>query len=134
MKIEEHETAYNEHSKNLNRLIEEGVEENQRNIGYNLSQGSVELLSIYLHKLHLFSDSGDKLDHRIFKSNSLIEKRIPFDFPNKKEILKIMEYIELERNIICYGKRKPEKRVAELINKFNELRKIINLNLGNKNE
>jgi hypothetical protein len=133
MKIEEHEEAYKEHLKHLNRAIEDGVKENQRNIGYNLSQGSVELLSIYIHKLRLFSDSGDKLDHRIFKSSSLIVKRIPFNFANKKEILDIMRLIEMERNIICYGKRKPEKRVEELINKFNELRKIINSNLGGKN-
>ena len=41
MKVEEHEKAYKEHLTNLNKLIEEGIKENQRNIGYNVSQGSV---------------------------------------------------------------------------------------------
>ena len=54
MKIEEHEKSYKEHINNLNRLIEEGIEENQRNIGYNLSQGSVELFAIYLHLISIF--------------------------------------------------------------------------------
>jgi len=31
MKVEEHEKAYREHLNNLRRLIEEGMEENQRN-------------------------------------------------------------------------------------------------------
>ncbi len=82
MKIEEHEKAYDEHLKNINRLIDEGIKENQRNIGYNVSQGSVELFSIFLHKLHLIQGSGDQLDHRIFRSRSLSEKRLPSEFPS----------------------------------------------------
>ena len=34
MKIEEHEKAYEEHIRSINRAIEEGIEENQRNLGY----------------------------------------------------------------------------------------------------
>ena len=43
MKIEEHEKAYNENLENIKRIIDEGIVENQRNLGYNISQGSVEL-------------------------------------------------------------------------------------------
>ena len=68
MKIEEHEKAYEEHIRNINRAIEEGIEENQRNLGYNISQASVELFSIYLHKLNLIKSSGDQFDHRVFKN------------------------------------------------------------------
>ncbi len=125
MKIEEHEKAYKEHLRNLNRGIEEGSEENQRNIGYNISQGSVELLAIFLHKLHLLQ-IGDQLDHQVFKNKSLIEKRLPPDFPDKKKILELMREIELERNAICYGTRKPNKRIEKMIETFNELRKLIN--------
>ena len=46
MKIEEHEKAYKEHLRSIERAIEEGVEENQRNIGFNISQGSVELFAV----------------------------------------------------------------------------------------
>ena len=131
MKIEEHERAYKEHLNNLNKFIEDGIEENQRNVGYNTSQASVELFAIYLHKLHLLQSSGDQFDHRIFKNKILIEKKIPKKFTKRNEILKLMKSIELERNVICYGKRKPENRIKKLIENFQKLRKLINLSLKN---
>jgi len=121
MKIEEHERAYKEHLRNLNRNIEEGIEENQRNISYNISQGSVELLAIFLHKLNLLQ-IGDQLDHRVFKSKSLSEKKLPPDFPENKKTLELMRAIELERNALCYGTRKPNERIKKMIETFNEWR------------
>jgi len=129
MKIEEHEKAYNEHLDNLKRAIEEDVEKNQRNIGYNVSQGSVELFAIYLHKLSLLQGSGDQFNHRIFKSQSLIKKKIPPKFPARKEILELMNSIENERNVLCYGTRKPKTRIEKAIKDFHALRRIINKNL-----
>ena len=130
MKLEEHEKAYREHLKNIERFIEEGITENQRNIGFNVSQGSVELFAIHLHKLNLLQGSGDQFDHRIFKSENLIKKKIPFMFPSRKEILKLMEELENERIALCYGNRKPKERIEKSIEYFNELRKIINKNLS----
>ena len=126
MKIDEHEKAYEEHKKNIDRAIEEGIEDNQRNLGYNISQGSVELFLIFLHKFHLIQGSGDQLDHRIFKSSNLIKKKLPFDFPSKNKILELMKKIEDERISLCYGSRKPISRITEALMNFNELRKIIN--------
>ncbi len=134
MKIEDHEKAYKEHLTNLNKLIEEGIEENQRNIGYNVSQGSVELFAIYLHRLHLLQASGDQFDHRIFKNKFLIEKKIPPEFSGKDRILELMKEIEMDRNIICYGKRKPQEKIKKMINNFQQIRKLINKNLKNLNE
>lgn len=131
MKIEEHEKAYEEHKKNIDRLIEEGIEENQRNLAYNLSQGSVELFSIFLHRLHLIQGSGDQFDHRIFKSKNLIENKLTFKFPLKNKILVLMRKVEEERNALCYGSRKPKLRVEKIIVSFNELRRIINQELKN---
>lgn len=131
MKIEEHENAYKEHLRNIERAIEEGIEENQRNIGFNVSQGSVELFAIYLHKLNLLQGSGDQLDHRIFRSKSSLEKKIPPAFSAKREILELMEIMEVERIALCYGNRKPKDRIQNLIKNFNKLRKIINKNLKN---
>ena len=99
MKIEAHEEAYKEHIENLKRAIEEGVEENQRNIGFNISQGSVELFAIYLHKLNLLSGSGDQFDHRVFKSKNLIEQKIPPEFPEKEKILRLMEVCLRKRGV-----------------------------------
>ena len=132
MKIEEHEKAYKEHLNNINRAIEEGVEENQRNLGYNISQGAVELFAILLHRLNLLQGSGDQLDHRIFKNKNLIEKKIPPTFTSKEKILEIMKNIEEERIALCYGNRKPKERIEKTIMNFQELRKIINENLKNK--
>ncbi len=131
MRVEEHEKAYEEHKRNIDRAIEEGIEENQRNIAYNASQGSVELFSIFLHKLKLITGSGDQLDHRIFRSLNSIEKKVPNIFPEKKMILQLMKKIEDERNALCYGSRKSAERIKELIKNFNELRNIINEELKN---
>jgi len=131
MKIEEHEKAYEEHVKNIKRLIEEGIEDNQRNLAYNISQGSIELFAIYLHKLHLIEGSGDQFDHRIFKSKNLTEIKIPSEFPDRKEILSIMNLIENERIALCYGNRKPKERMEKVLKHFNELREAINKNLKN---
>ena len=133
MKIEEHEKAYKEHLNNLKRAIEESIEENQRNLGYNVSQGSVELFLIYLHKLNLLQGSGEQLDHRIFKSKSLTEKKLPPEFLDKEKILELMGKIESKRNIFCYGKRKSSKELQGYIKNFQELRKVINKNLKLKN-
>lgn len=129
MKIEEHEKAYAEHLEHIKDAIGEGLEENQRNIGYNVSQGSLELFAIYLHKLRLIQGSGDQFDHRVFKSKNLLAKKLPIDFPSKNEILDLMKSIEGERNALCYGARKLKNRIEKVINDFNELREIINKNL-----
>ncbi len=129
MKLEEHEKAYEEHLKNIERTIEEGIEENQRNLGFNISQGSVEIFAIYLHKLHLLQGSGDQFDHRIFRSKMLLSKKIPASFPARKEILELMGSIESERIALCYGNRKPQERIEKAIHAFQKLRKIINENL-----
>ena len=131
MKVEEHEKAYEEHKRNIDRSIEEGIEENQRNIAYNISQGSVELFAIFLHKLKFIAGSGDQFDHRIFKSVQLIKKKIPYIFPGRKVILELMRKIEDERNALCYGSRKSLDRIEKLIKNFNELRDIINKELKN---
>ncbi len=131
MKIEQHEEAFKEHLKNINKAIDESLIENQRNIGFNVSQGSVELFALFLHKLHLIEGSGDQFDHRIFKNNDLINRKLPINFPSKNKILILMRDIELERIALCYGSRKPINRIEKALNNFQKLRKIINKELKN---
>lgn len=131
MKLEQHKEAFREHLNNINRAIDENIEENQRNLGFNISQGSVELFSIFLHKLNFIESSGDQIDHRIFKNKKLIDKKIPLDFPSKKKILNLMRAIEEERTALCYGSRKPVTRIKKAILNFNQLRKIINNEIKN---
>ena len=125
MKIEEHQKALDEHLRNLNKAIEEGIEENQRNISYNVSQGAVELFSIYMHSLHLIEGSGDQFDHRIFKNKQKIHQKIPLEFPGRDKILTFLNSIELKRNVLCYGKRKPREEIEKIIFIFQELRRFI---------
>ena len=129
MKIEEHQKAYREHLEHVKKTVEEGLEENQRNIGFNVSQGATELFSIYLHSLKIIQGSGDQFGHRMFKSKNLLKKRLPQQFPSKEEILKIMEEIEQERNVLCYGARKPSERIEKIIRSFYKLREVINRRL-----
>lgn len=130
MKKEQHEEALKEHLRHINKAIDEGIVENQRNIGFNVSQGSVELFTLFLHKLHLIEGSGDQFDHRIFKNKNLVNRKIPFDFPLKNKLLSIMRDIELERIALCYGSRKPRLRIERALKKFNELRELINNELN----
>ena len=125
MKIDEHHRAFKEHLQSLQRSIDEGIEENQRNIGYNISQGSIELFAIHLHTLHLIEGSGDQWDHRWFKSRKKMMLKIPSSFPNQEKTLTLLETIERERNVLCYGRRKPKNRIEQMILAFQELRKII---------
>ena len=113
-----------EHIENIKKAIDSGIEQNQRNIGFNTSQGSIELFAKYLHKLHLIENSGDQFDHRIFKNKNLIEKKLPTNFPNKETILNLMKNIELERIALCYGSRKPKQRIEKALTDFWQLKKI----------
>ena len=134
MKIEEHQKALDEHLRNLNKAIEEGIEENQRNISYNVSQGAVELFSIYMHSLHLIEGSGDQFDHRIFKNKQKIHQKIPLEFPGRDKILTFLNSIELKRNVLCYGKRKPKDNERSRLLHYAEERHLRVSRKGRRNQ
>ena len=124
MRLEEHRKAVEEHERNIGRCIDDGMEKNQRNLGYNVSQASIEMLSIYLLKLKLVQISVN-FDHRIFKHSKSLKETLKFDFPEKTRILDIMRKIEEKRNVLCYGKRKTEKDVTEMLELYNKLKEIL---------
>ena len=124
MKIEEHRKAVEEHDRNIKRCIDDGIEKNQRNLGYNISQSSIERLSMYLLKLKIVEVSVN-FDHRTFKHSKSLKERLPFDFPEKIKILDIMRKIEEKRSTLCYGKRKPEKEVTEMLGLYDKLKEIL---------
>ena len=129
MKMEDHVKALEEHRRNLDKCVEEGAERNQRNIGFNASQASIEMFSIYLLKHNLISQSVN-FDHRIFKRASSVSEKIPFNFPNRGRILELMRKIEEKRLLLCYGKRKPSREIDEMLDYFGKLAKIV----GDENE
>lgn len=124
MKIEEHEKALDEHERNTKRCVDDGIEKNQRNLGYNVSQASVEMLSIYLLKLRVVQVSVN-FDHRIFKHSKSVKEKLSFDFPEKAKILELMRKLEEKRALLCYGKRKPEKEAAEMLDIYGKLKDIL---------
>ena len=124
MRIEEHKKALEEHERSVRRCIDDGIVDNQRNLGYNISQASIEMLSIYLLKLRLVPISVN-FDHRTFKNSKSLKSLFPFDFPQKSKILDLMRKIEEKRNLLCYGKRKSIRDVEEMIRLYNELKEIL---------
>ena len=124
MKIEEHEKAVEEHDRNIKRCIDDGIEKNQRNLGYNISQSSIERLSMHLLRLKIVQVSIN-FDHRIFKHSKSVKEKLSLDFPEKTKILDIMRKIEEKRSVLCYGRRKPEKEVIEMLNLYDKLKKIL---------
>lgn len=124
MRVDEHKKALEEHERNIRRCVDNGIAENQRNLGYNVSQASVEMLSIYLLKLNVVQVSVN-FDHRIFKHAKSIKEKFPFDFPEKTKILGLMRKIEEKRSMLCYGKRKPENEVTVMLEIYGGLKGII---------
>lgn len=117
MKLEGHVQKLCEHMAGL----EWGLRQNNDSaVGFHASAGSVELLSILLHRLELVTP-GFQVNHTWFRSRKVMEVKFNFDFPRKTEILAGMEEIEELRNPLCYGVRDPGK-VRLIAERFRRLR------------
>jgi hypothetical protein len=128
MKLENHLKKLHEHMDGL----EWGIKQNNHSsIGFHASQGAVELVSIYLHKLKLIP-ADVQLKHTWFKSKSVMEMKLGFDFSRKGEILKLVEAIENLRNPLCYGAPRPEESLGIVTDSFRKLKSIIEKELGEK--
>ena len=123
MKIEDHLKNLKESLEVIDESIEKGIAERQRNIGFNASASSIDMLEIFLHKNSLI-DPGFLIKHEWFNSKKKIEEKLSFDFPKKKEIFNHIIKIESERNKLCYGKRQEEEKLEEIVNEFNKLKEL----------
>lgn len=123
MKIEDHKRNIKESLDVIKECIQNGVQERQRNIGFNTSASSVEMLEVFLHTENLMNPSSI-IKHEWFSSARRAEEKLPFDFPEKTKIIKLLCEIESKRNILCYGKIQPLSEIESLISKFNELKSI----------
>jgi len=127
--IEEHEKT----AKQLIDDIEEKIRlnlvaERQKIIGFAVSEASVNLFAIFLHKKILISH-GFHVNHLFFASEKRAEQAFPKEFENKSEILSILTRIELLRNRLCYGKEKGATEANEAIALLFKLKIILE---GNK--
>ncbi|MBI4155570.1 hypothetical protein HY498_05835 [Candidatus Woesearchaeota archaeon] len=101
--------------------IEKGIEKRQKIIGFCTSSACVDLLEILLHKNNLI-DPGFIVKHQWLKSKNKLKEKLPFDFPNKKEILDLIFKIEEKRDILCYDKPQNKEIIQETINNLNILK------------
>lgn len=120
MKIENHLESYKEHKETIFdwALKIKGLKNCQRVIGTHASRAIIDLLSVYLLNKNLI-DSGTQINHRWFKSESVIEK-LP-EFECKNEICKDIIKLELLCEDLTYGSPKPEYKIKEAILLFNKI-------------
>jgi hypothetical protein len=123
MKIEDHLRNINESLEVINESIQKGIQERQRNIGFNISVASTEMLEVFLHKLNLLNP-GSLIKHEWFSSVRKAKEKLTFNFPEKEKILGLLYEIESKRNIFCYGKPQPIEAISEIIKLFNKLKSL----------
>lgn len=124
MKIENHLESYKEHREAIFdwALKVKGLKNSQRVIGLHASRGIVDLLMVYLLKKGVI-DSGTMINHRWFKSKSVLE-RLP-EFENKEKICSEMIILEILCEDLTYGAPKPEEKIKEAILLFNKLEEML---------
>jgi len=121
MRIEAHEKRLKESISVIEESIEIGIEERQRNIGFNASAAAIDMLEILLHKAGKISTS-QVIKHQWLVSRRKIEEKLWFDFPRKKEMLNLISTIESKRNKLCYGTPQPAREIEGVINDFRKLK------------
>ncbi len=121
MQIESHLKNLKESLEVIEESIEKGLVERQRNIGFNTSAACADMLEILLHKNSLI-DPGFIIKHEWLKSKNKVKEKLPFDFPEKNDILDFIYKIEEKRDILCYGKPQQIETIQEVISNFNKLK------------
>lgn len=130
MKIEDHLRNIKESLEVIEESIQKGVQERQRNIGFNTSVAAVEMLEVFLHKINLINP-GTVLKHDLFNSIKKAKEKLNFNFPEKEKIINLISDIETKRNLLCYGKPQPLSAVESVLESFNKLKTLFE-NLGLK--
>jgi len=124
MRIEDHIRNINESLEVINESIQKGIRDRQRNIGFNVSVASVEMLEVFLHKNNIINP-GAVIKHDWFSSKRKADEKLKFDFPDKEKIINILVSIEEKRNILCYGKPQPAESIEEILGQFNKIKSML---------
>ena len=130
-------TSLTEHKNNFKQFLDDINEkiranlllERQKLIAFATSEAATNILEYYLHRKNLVS-SGTTINHNHFSSEKRASRTMEFDFPHKKEILDLMVKQEELRDLLCYGKEKQISKVQEAIANVQQLKKIIEQELG----
>jgi len=123
MKIEDHLRNIKESLEVIKESIQKGLQERQRNIGFNASVAATEMLEVYLHKNNLINP-GTSLKHELFNSVRRAKEKLNFDFKNKEEIIKLLNKIETKRNLLCYGKPQLLAIIESVLSSFNKIKSL----------
>ena len=128
MNADAHRRAIRESLEEIEEAIKRGVTDRQRTIGFHCSVAAADMLELYLHEQNLI-DPGTTIKHDFFSSLRAANERIKPEFPNKNEILSLMHRLEVERNLLCYGKPRTQEDLENFIETFNKLRMVLE-NMG----
>ncbi len=123
MKIKDHLRNIRESLNVLKESVRKGLQERQRNIGFNTSTSAVEMLEVFLHEKDLINPCTI-IKHGWFNSKKKAYEKLNFDFPKKKEIINLICQIEEKRNLLCYGKPRPIESVESVLKSFYELKSL----------
>lgn len=124
MKREGHIQRLKESIRKLEDSIQQGdLTLSQMTIGFHTSAAAANLLELYLHKSAL-ADYTFRFQHNWMKSKNIMKTKLPYEFPQKEEIIGLLYSIEKNRDKLCYGKPCPEEEVAEQIERFNRVKKL----------
>ena len=123
MKTEDHLRNINESLEVIKESIQKGLQERQRNIGFNVSVAATEMLEVFLHKNSLINP-GTTLKHELFASLKIAKEKLNFDFEHKEEILNLLSEIETKRNLLCYGKPQEIETIESVLNSFNKIKSL----------
>lgn len=131
--VDEHKIKINEHLREIEDAIEQGVEKSPITIGFNCSACAIQFLELYLHIKNKIS-VGKVVKHDWFKKpqtgqkiEPLIERKLGIEFPKKQEIYDAIYLLEEKRNILVYGKY-DKNQIKEVLEIFNNLKETF-LNL-----
>ena len=133
--VRDHERRIKESLDEIEGAIAVGIERKPVTIGLHTSTCSIELLELYLHKEGKIP-IGKVIKHDWFKRplpeqkiEPLIERKLPVDFPLKKEIYDLIYKIEENRKNLVYG-RATKDQIEIVLSSFNKLSAMIKERVG----
>ena len=136
--IEEHKIKINEHLREIDDAIEQGIKKSPITIGFYCSACANQFLELYLHIKNkiligkIVKHDWFKRPHFGQKIDPLIERKLGVEFSEKEKIYSLIYLLEEKRNILVYGKL-DEKQIKQVLEVFNELKELF-LNLfGDEN-
>ncbi len=132
-------TSIEEHVKSAKALLKDvedkvrlgTIVEAQKLVGFACSEASCDLFALMLHKKSLITP-GYNVNHRFFASDKIANKRFGYDFPHKRDLLRLLVKQEDFREKLCYGRQRKKDDVEQCIKNAHKIKDIIEEILGER--